>query len=306
MSIRLLPILLALLLAALPALAAPSRVVVSIKPVHSLAAAVMEGVGVPRLLIRAAGSPHSYALKPSDARALSEADLIFWIGQELETFLPRALKNLGTQAAQVSLLKTAGLVLYPLREGGAWDEPETDQSHEEHEAHEGPDPHVWLSPRNAALMAAAMAERLVAADPQNARQYRENTATLTKRLFELDQEIAATLQPVRKNPYLVFHDAYQYFDRHYGLNPQGSLTLNPERKPGARRVQEIREKIRSSSARAVFSEPQFDAKIVGVLIEGTGAGQGRLDPLGMDAPEGPEAYFAMMREMARTLRSALE
>ncbi len=294
---------LTLMLCARPALCEPPRVVASIKPIHALASALMEGVATPQLLVRGSASPHGYALRPSEARALSQADLIFWVGEQLETFLPRTLKNLGTGTEALALIETSGLLLYSPRKGGAWEAGH--KEHHEHVNHPGVDPHIWLSPANAAILTREMARRLVKIDAPNAERYKLNATKLLRRLEILDESLGARLKPLRNTPYLVFHDAYQYFERHYGLANQGSVTISPERRPGVRRISAIREKIKSSKARAVFSEPQFDAKIIPALIEGTGAQNELLDPLGMNAPEGAEAYFFIMEQMGESLHRVL-
>ena len=281
------------------------RVVASIVPVHALVAAVMRETGEPELLLRGGASPHDHALRPSDLRTLGEADVLFWIGPTLERFLVRPLETAGTLRSVV-LLDLPGLDPLPLREGGLWEHEPHDAAHRE-EAHDGGDrdPHVWLDPRRAAHLGHQIAAELGRIDPANAAVYRRNAATLDTRLQALESELAAVLAPVREVPYVVFHDAYQYFERRFATRAAGSLTVSPERSPGARRVSEIRALIRERGARCVFREPQFRPALVETLTAGTGARQGVLDPLGVELRPGPEAYFRLLRGLAAALRDCL-
>lgn len=323
------------LLCATPAAAAPA-VVASIKPVHSLVASVMQGVGSPDLLVDGAASPHTYAMKPSDATALSEADIVFWVGEPLETFLEHPLQTLAEDATVVSLLHADGLVLHDFRPGGAFehgdeaghdehdvheDEHATDEDHDHHadadghdedghasgeggahdahgHSHTGTDPHVWLDPENAAAMVDAIAATLAEADPENADRYAGNAERTKTDLAALDDEIAGLLAPVADAPFIVFHDGYQYFQRHYGLNIAGTITVSPDQAPGAARVREIQAEIREAGAACVFAEPQFAPQIVATVTEGTDARSGTLDPLGAGLDAGPGLYDALLREMA--------
>lgn len=289
------------------------RVVASIKPVHSLVAGVMAGVDKPYLLIRGGASPHTYVMRPSDARALAGARVIFWIGEDMETFLARPLRALGGKAMSVALAEAQGVTLLKLREGGAWEphEPEADErgkarDHETTEyGHGAHNMHVWLDPAQAKAMVAAIVAALSEADPGNAAAYRANGAELRARLDRLDAELAGRLAPVRTRPFIVFHDAYPYLERRYGLSAAGSITLSPERQPGAKRLAEIRARIRAQTIRCVFSEPQFEPRLVRTVTEGTKARGAQLDPLGAAVPEGPAAYFTIMDRLATDLVDCL-
>jgi len=299
-----------LLAAALVALGLPAwggeprgpRVVVSIKPIHSLVAGVMAGVGEPALLVSGSGSPHGYTLRPSEARLLSEAQLIVWVGPRLEGFMEKPLATLGTGARQLELTRALASRLLPVREGGGWD----DHPHEggagvpshEHQGSEEANPHLWLDPLLAREIVTRVAAELSALDPVHTRRYQDNAAQLRERLEALNARLQEKLAPVRDVPYVVFHDAYPYFERAYHLNAVGSVTLSAERKPGARRIVEIRDKIRRLKARCVFSEPQFEPRLVATIIEGTGARTGTLDPLGAELPSGPDCYFLLMNALA--------
>ena len=301
--------------------------VVSIQPIHSLAAGVMSGIGEPALLIKGGASPHTYSLKPSEAEALQNADVVFWIGDEMETFLEKPLEALPTHATVVALDRAEGVVLLPSRDSGEWEaHADHDTGHEQdhgdghgdghghgpaedhagEHAHGAHDMHIWLDPSNATAIVARMVGVLSEADPANATRYQANGETLKTRLTALSSGIDGKLQPVRTTPYVVFHDAYQYFENRYGLSPAGSITVDPDRKPSARRLVDIREKIAESGAVCVFSEPQFEPGVLVTVIEGTRARTGVLDPLGADLPPGPDAYFALLENLATDLRRCLE
>src|SRR3546814_276710 len=232
--------------------AAAVTVVASIKPVHSLVAAVMAGAGSPHLIVQGGASPHAISLKPSDATALQEAAVVFWVGEDLEAFLAPALESLAATASVVALAEVPGLVRLPYREGGPWAEHEHEHGHghehkheheEEHEhEHEAIDLHLWLDPDNATVMVGAIAAALAAADPANEALYHSNAESMTARLEALAGEIEAALAPVKGVPFIVFHDAFQYFDTRFGLHTVGSLTVNPENQPGAKRPREIQAK----------------------------------------------------------------
>jgi zinc transport system substrate-binding protein len=288
----------ATLLAAGPA-AALDGVVASIKPIHSLVAGVMEGVGQPALLVQGGASPHTYALRPTDAEALQSAKLVFWIGPALEAFLEKPLGTLSSGATVVELDEAPGMTLLAIREGGAF---ETDDDGDV----EGPfNAHIWLDPENARAMVGAIAAALAQADPGNADRYRANAQALEKRLDGLESEVAETVEPVKGRGFIVYHDAYQYFENRFGLAAAGSITVSPETAPGAARIAEIREKIEELGAACVFTEPEFEPKIVDVTIEGTGARRGVLDPLGAELEDGPDLYFDLLANLADSLRQCL-
>jgi zinc transport system substrate-binding protein len=282
------------LLVALPASAAPD-VLATLKPVHSLVAAVMAGVGEPQLLIGGALSEHSYALKPSDARKIRAAALIFEVGPDMETYLSGPLAGLGRRV--VVLERAPGVRLQAARRGGLWGEDEHDL---------GPtDPHIWLDPRNAIAMTRAIAAALVQADPVHAAAYHGNETRAVAMLDALDRELAAKLMPVRQRPYLVFHDAYHYFEARYGLHPLGAVTVAPDRPVGARRVAELREAVAAGRVACLFREPQFPPKLIETLDENTKAHIGVLDPLGADLEPGPGLYPRLMRDLAQSLTGCL-
>jgi zinc transport system substrate-binding protein len=318
-----------------------TAVVASILPVHSLVAGVMEGVGKPYLLVPGGASPHSFALRPSNARKLDSAQAVFWIGPTMETFLVRPLKALTQGAVVVSLADAKGVTRLAFREGGPWAEhdhdheaehrDEKDHDHEhghakeadhaekaehghDHDHHDrehghadhNSDAHLWLDPENAVAFVAAIAEAMAQADPENKGIYAANAGRLTKKLRALDAELRQTLAPAKGKPYIVFHDAYQYFEAHYGLTPAGSVTVSPELSPGAKHLVEIRDRIRTEKAVCVFAEPQFEPKLIRTVVQGTGARTATLDPLGARLKPGPGAYFTLMRNLAKDLTACLD
>lgn len=302
---------LALTLLAPPALAGdPPRVVASIAPVGSLAAAVMRGVAEPTVLLPAGASPHAYALRPSDARALASADLVLWIGEAMEGFLEEPLATLARPDAAVELMETAGLTLYPTRAGGIWgahhDHGRTQGAADSHDHDHGKiDAHLWLDPGNAAILIDRIADILATRDPERAATYRANAASARKSLDVLDSELAATFAEVGDRPYVVFHDAYQYLEQRYNLFPIGAVTVGPERGPGAQRLSSLRDEIASRGATCAFREPQFTPRVLESLAADTKIRIGVLDPLGADTAPGPDGYVHMMRTLAASLTGCL-
>lgn len=297
------------------ALAAPS-VVASTKPIQSLVAAVMGDTGTPTLIVKGAASPHTYSLRPSDASALESADIVFWTGHGLELFLAEALETLSTRAQVVELAETPGITLLPLREGGAFEANEhedEDHAHEDEHEHEDEhdhaeadgDMHFWLDPQNAGLMVTHIAATLAAADPENAAIYAANAEAELARLTALEAELTATLAPVAASPFIVFHDAYQYFEARFGLTVAGTVTVSPETMPGAARIDALRAKVSELGATCVFAEPNFEPAIVRTIVEGTDAKAGTLDPEGASLTEGPDLYGELLRSLAGGLVECL-
>ena len=333
------------------------KVVASIKPVHSLISAVMEGVGQPSLLVEGAGSPHTYSLKPSQAKQLQDADIVFWMSHDLEAFLEKSIDSIAANARSVPLMDAHGLIKLEFREGGAFDshghddhddhdehghDEHDDDKHDDHDEHKHDehghedhdehkhdehghddhdedkhddhddhghgeaDPHVWLDPLNAKAILHEIEQVLVEADPANAAAYEANAEAMMSKLDSLVAEIDADLEPVKGKGYIVFHDAYQYFENRFGITAVGSITVSPEVLPGAERVRELQEKVKSLDATCVFSEPQFQPKLVQTVTENTNAGTGVLDPLGASIKDGPGLYVTLIRNMAASLKECLE
>lgn len=376
---------------------AEPNVVVSIKPVHSLVSGVMDGVGTPTLIVEGAGSPHTYALKPSKAKALADADIVFWMGPDLEAFLEKPIGTVASKAKSVSLMNAHDLKKLPFREGGPFeahghdehDDHKTAHKHDDHDhgakkkahkhddhdhgakkkadhdhdhdhgkkkdakhddhdhgakkkahAHDDHDHgkkkdakhaghdhdhgkeehakhdhhahdhgefdvHVWLDPQNAKALVHEIEEALAKADPANAAKYEANAKALMAKLDALTKEVSQKLEGVKDKGFVVFHDAYQYFENRFGVKAAGSITVSPEIIPGAKRVGEIRDKVKSLDVTCVFAEPQFEPKLVSTVTEGTKAKSGVLDPLGAELPDGQDLYFALIRNMATSIRDCL-
>lgn len=294
-------------------------VVASIKPIHALVAGVMEGVGTPLLLVTGLRSEHDFTLKPSDATALEAARLIFWMGPSMEGFLARPIKSVAA-GVSVPLGERLGPLLRPLRlelmhepRGNPEDAHDIDNDGQAGHGHapvgpDGkplPDLHAWLDPRVAAAMVGVIATELSRADPVHAARYAQNAATLNGRLATLDRELEESLAPLLGRPFIVFHDAFQYFERRYGLSGVGSLSIEPHNSPGARHLAALRDRIETGRVVCVFAEPQFEPKLVHSLIEGTPARAGTLDPIGAGQEPGLEAYFGLMRAIAASLKACL-
>lgn len=293
--------------AGVAAAAEQPRVVASILPLHSLAAAVMEGVGEPHLLVPPGASPHTFQLKPSDARRLQQAQLVIRVGEALETFLDKPLQALARSAVVIEVAELPGVLTLPPREGGVWEQHEHDHGHHHGEDHGREiDGHLWLDPLNGRAVVLALGDRLAELDPTHAERYRANARAEAARIETLHGELEARLTPVKDKPFVVFHDAYQYFEHRYGLSAVGSITVSPERQPSTKRLAKLRRTIRERKAVCVFAEPQFKAAIVSSVVEGTGARQARLDPLGTPPIEpGAAAYRALLRRLAEDLVGCL-
>lgn len=263
--------------------AAVPRVVASIKPVHTLVAGVMEGVGAPALLVQGSASPHAYSLRPSDAKMLADADAVFWIGPDMETALTKPLASLSGKATIVALISANGVKALHGAEAASVDG------------------HIWLDIDNAKAMVVAVAQALTKIDPENADHYAANAARMDMQLRELDAQLRAELSPVAARPFIVFHDAYRYFTNRYGLNMQAAVTVNPEQPPGGRHVTELKALIARNASVCVFSEPQFQAKLMSTLQESAHVRSGVLDPEGSALKPGPRFYADLMHDLADNL-----
>ena len=266
------------------------KVVASIKPVHSLVASVMNGIGTPHLIVRGAGSPHGYTMKPSDARAIAGADAVFWIGPGLEGFLEKPLQALGGDARVIRLgpegHETAGHT----------------HSHDAHEA----DLHIWLDPGMAADMVRQIADVLSAIAPQHRAQFDANKDRTLGIIAALESELSVILTPFRDERAVALHDAYGHFTEHFELQSMIALSLTPQHPPGAARVAAVRDQIVREGVRCVFAEPQFSEKLIRVIADGTGAKMGRLDPLGTSLTDGPTLYLELMRGLALDFTDCLK
>jgi zinc transport system substrate-binding protein len=294
-------------LAAVPAGASDVPNVVSVKPVHSLVAAVMDGVGTPKLIVEGAASPHTYNLKPTNAEDLQNADIVFWVGHDLEAFLDKPLMALANHAKVVSFLGMKGMETLPPRESGTFE-------HHDHGDHgaaqtvaegEEIDAHIWLDPENAKTMVRGIASTLAETDPAHANQYAANADAEIEKLDTLEKQVAEKVSTVKSKPFIVFHDAYQYFEQRFGVNVAGSITVSPDTVPGAARISEIHKKVMELGATCVFAEPQFEPKLVRVVMEGTPARTGVLDPEAANLKEGPQLYFDLLTNIANSMQECL-
>lgn len=276
---------------------AETKIVTTIKPLHSLVAAVSEGVSEPALLLPGDVSPHGTTLKPSQARLLTEADIVFWVGPELETFLEKALPSIAPDATSVALMEQAEVSSLPFREFG--DEHHNDDSEHDHgHDHASKDPHVWLDPVRTSAMVDVIAATLALHDPENSTAYTVNAERTKGRLAMLNDEIATKLAPLKDRGFVVFHDGYQYFEQRFGLMASSALAIEPDHPPGARRVQEIRSMIEEQNIACMFSEPQFPAKLTRSIANETGTTIVELDPIGFAIKPGPALYETLIRTMA--------
>ncbi|WP_018140687.1 zinc ABC transporter substrate-binding protein ZnuA [Thioalkalivibrio sp. ALJ7] len=318
------------------ALADKPRIVATILPIHSIVAALAGDAYEVELLVPANASPHGYSMRPSEARRLQNADMVVWVGPDMETFLERPLRRSGNREI-VSLMDDLDLELKPTREGGVWEHDHHDHGHDddhghedghghdhndhghehdhghdhndhghEHDHHHGHyDAHIWLSPVLVRSITEQLADRMMGWDPERADTIASNRDALLERIDDLDDQLAQQLEPIRDRAFIVFHDAYQYFEQHYGLTAAGSISIDPSRSPGARRISELRERVADGDVVCLFTEPQFRPALAETVSEGTDTRLGILDPVGSDLEPGPDAWFELMRGMADSLEECL-
>ena len=319
------------------------KVVTSIKPIHSLASYLMDGVGKPDLIVDGYASPHGFALKPSHAKMLQNADLIFWVGEDLENFLEKPLKSIAKKAEKIELMEIKGLNKLKFRERNIFEEHD-DHGHDEHakkeddhddhghdeeghkeddhddhghdedghkeddhddHGHEGHahgehDPHIWLDPMNAKVILEEMAEHLIENDQENASKYKANLKKARKDLDKLTKKSKSELNKDFKS--IVFHDAYQYFEKRFDVNVLGAFTVNTDVMPGAEQLAEIREIIEHDKVSCVFSEPQFNPDIINAVAKDMNISTGVLDPLGATLNPGKDLYFDLISNMSKSFK----
>ena len=310
---------------------AETKVVASIKPIHSLASYLMNGVSKPGLIVDGYSSPHGFAMKPSHAKMLQEADLIFWVGEDLESFLEKPLKSIAKKAEKIELMEIKGLNKLKFRERNIFDghddhghddghkeddhddhaKKEDDHGHDDehkedgHDDHEGHahgeyDPHIWLDPSNAKVILKEMAEHLVEKDQKNASVYKSNLKKALKDLDKLTKNVKSDLNKDFKS--IVFHDAYQYFEKRFDVNVLGAFTVNTDVMPGAEQLSEIREIIEHDKVSCVFSEPQFNPDIINAVAKDMNISTGVLDPLGATLNPGKDLYFDLIKNMSKSFK----
>ena len=297
------------------------KVIASIKPIHSLVSYVMDGVGTPEILVDGSSSPHSFQLKPSHAKMLQNADIVFWIGEDLETFLETPLDSIATNARKIAIMELSDIQLLEFREKHIFedhDEHVEEDGHDEHVEEDGHDEHVeedghdehnhgefdihfWLDPEIAKVIVKNIARELSKIDVANKSIYKANAV---KAIEELDALITATKLKINTNAsYVVFHDAYQYFEKRFGIEVLGALSVNPEILPGAKQLAEIREVIQHEKVNCIFSEPQFNPSIANTIAQDTGVKSAVLDPLGARLEPGKDLYFDLIKDMASSFES---
>ena len=286
------------------------KVVTSIKPIHSLASYLMDGVGKPDLIVDGYASPHGFALKPSHAKMLQNADLIFWVGEDLENFLEKPLKSIAKKAEKIELMEIKGLKKLEFRERNVFeghddhkDHGHKEDKHDDHHehAHGEHDPHIWLDPMNAKVILSEMAEHLIEKDQENASKYKANLKKAHKDLDKLTKKVKSDLNKDFKS--IVFHDAYQYFEKRFDVNVLGAFTVNTDVLPGAEQLSEIREIIEHEKVSCVFSEPQFNPDIIKAVAKDTNIKTGVIDPLGATLNPGKTLYFDLISNMSRSFKS---
>ena len=283
------------------------KVVASIKPIHSLASYLMDGVAKPDLIVDGYASPHGFALKPSHAKMLQNADIVFWVGEDLENFLEKPLDSIAKKAEKIELLEIKGLNKLKFRERNIFDDHD-DHGHDDHDDHDGHeghhhgehDPHIWLDPINAKVILNEMVEHLIENDAKNASTYKSNLEKALKDIDKLTIEVMTDLNQSTSS--IVFHDAYQYFEKRFNVNVLGAFTVNTDVMPGAEQLAEIREIIEHDKVACIFSEPQFNPDIINAVAKDMDIKTGVLDPLGATLTPGKTLYFDLIKNMSKSFK----
>ena len=300
------------------------KVVTSIKPIHSLASYIMDGVGSPDVIVDGYSSPHGFQLKPSHAKMLENADIIFWIGEGLENFLEKPLDTISKKAKKIEFLEVKGIKKLKFRDKNIFDEHDHDEhkheedehkheedehkheeeGHDEH-GHEGHahgeyDPHIWLDPINAKIILTEMVEHLIENDEKNSSIYKSNLGKALKDIDKLIKDVKAELN--KDISFIVFHDAYQYFENRFNVTVLGAFTVNTDVMPGAEQLSEIREIIEHDKVSCIFSEPQFNPDIINAVAKDMDIKTGVLDPLGATLDPGKGLYFKLIKNMSKSFK----
>ena len=304
------------------------KVVTSIKPIHSLASYLMDGVAKPDLIVDGYASPHGFAMKPSHAKMLQNADIVFWVGEDLENFLEKPLDSIAAKAEKIELMEIKGLVKLKFRERNIFDDHDDHghkkkddhddhdhddhakkkdghDDHDDHDGHEGHhhgefDPHIWLDPINAKVILFEMSKHLIENDPTNEAAYRANLSKAYKEIDKLTNDVTAELNESTAS--IVFHDAYQYFEKRFNVNILGAFTVNTDVLPGAEQLSEIREVIEHDKVACVFSEPQFNPDIIKAVAKDMNIKTGIVDPLGATLTPGKGLYFDLIKNMSKSFK----
>ena len=305
------------------------KVVASIKPIHSLASYLMDGIAKPDLIVDGYASPHGFAMKPSHAKMLQNADLIFWVGEDLESFLEKPLNSIAKRAEKIELMDIKGLNVLEFRERNIFDDHDDHDhdghakkkkddhddhdghakkkkdEHDDHDDHEGHghgeyDPHIWLDPINAKVILKEMTEHLIENDSKNASTYKSNLDKALKDIDKLTMDVMTELNQSVAS--IVFHDAYQYFEKRFNVNILGAFTVNTDVMPGAEQLAEIREIIEHDKVACVFSEPQFNPDIIKAVAKDMNIKTGIVDPLGATLKPGKDLYFDLIKNMSASFK----
>ena len=299
------------------AFADPINVAADIAPLHSIVQRVMDGVGTADLIIQPGASPHEYSLRPSEAAALQNADLVFWIGDDLTPWLTDTIETLAPNADVTAVLESNDTIKLEFRESAMFEAHDHDDhdEHDEHDKteesdHEGHnhgahDPHAWLSPQNAMTWLNLIAGKLSAADPKNAGAYFANAAAGRSEIEIVINEVNATLDPVRGGQFIVFHDAYQYFENGFDFPATGAISFGDATDSSPARIEEIRQRISEEGIDCVLAEPQFNPGLVQTVLDGTNAQTGILDPLGSDLEPGSTLYPQLIKNLANALANCI-
>ena len=302
---------------AAPLCAAVPAVVTDIPAVQGIVAAVMAGVGTPSVLLGAGADPHHTALRPSEARALDQAQVVVWVGPQLSPSVARAISALADGATLVTLAEVPGTEVLPVRVSPVFAphrDDEGEAGHDEgHDHATAPgsappgliDPHLWLDPDNAVVWAEAIAATLSAADPEHAATYAANAAAFAERIAALDAEVDGLLAPVRGRPFVVFHDAYQYYEHRFDISAAAAIALSDASDPGPARIQAIRAEVAAVGAVCALAEPQFNPGLIRTVFEGQPVRIVTIDHLGGSLPAGPALYFELIRTMSQALADCL-
>ncbi|MBV1914016.1 MAG: zinc ABC transporter substrate-binding protein ZnuA [Pseudomonadales bacterium] len=277
----------------------PLKLVTSVYPVKMIVSAISEGISEPTVLVPPGSTPHEYSLKPSNIRDMSQADALFWVGPSLETFLAKTLKKFSgnPKPEVVALIDAPGVKLISLEHHH--DHRHSDE-HDSNLSSEQQDPHIWLNPHNALAMARQIEQILSELDPSNREHYQQNLTKFTQRITQLDQQLKADLAPLKDKGYFVFHDAYGYFEKLYGLNRLGEFSVN-ESKPGVKKMLQIQSILQQGDAVCIFSEPQFNPSLIESVTRGTDVRRAALDPLGESyqySSHLSENYFEFMQQFS--------
>ena len=284
------------------------KVVTSIKPIHSLVSYIMDGVGKPDVIVDGYNSPHGFSLKPSHAKMLENADLVIWVGEDLEAFLEKPLQTIAKKAKNIELMDLKGIKKLEFREKNIFEGHENHKEHDDHKekdgheshAHGQHDPHVWLDPINAKVFIKEITKQLIKLDSANSSIYISNSK---KALAEIDKLIKDIKSNLKKDlRFVVFHDAYQYFENRFGIQVLGALTVNTDVVPGAEQLSGIREIIEHEKVNCLFSEPQFNPAIIKSIAKDTNVKTGILDPLGSELDKGKNLYFNLLKNMSSSFK----